>query len=455
MITIYYPRGFQAEREYVLEVLFEEFLGVKYELCPYDDKDYKVVLENKSTLFIKDSFFGEQKEDHYLKAENIPSQIPFAANNPFLVEKDIPIIFGDEELDVEVEQIKCGIDIFGSAFFMLTRWEEYVNKKRDLHHRFPAAESVAYKNKFLDRPIVNEYVEMLWKMLTYLRINQASRKRSFSIILTHDVDELAYWSGAKRSLQVLGADLLKRKDISLFWRNIGELFSVKTGRKKDPYDTIDYLLDLSENSDLKSHFYFMSGGITKFDSNYNIKGEAAIKMIEMIRQRGHIIGFHPSYAAFNNPKQWKMEKEILEQALGGPVNEGRQHYLRFEAPFTWNIWNDHGMTMDSTLGYADQEGFRCGTCYEYTVFDFINRRKLRLKENPLVVMEGTLYGYQSLTPNQMEDRIIKLMEVTKKYRGNFVFLWHNSSFNIDYWKKHDVVYKNIVHRSSELVGDVS
>ena len=73
--------------------------------------------------------------------------------------------------------IECGIDIFASSFFMLTRWEEYVNKIRDMHNRFPAYASLACKNNFLDRPIVNEYVEMLWNMLKFLGCKQEKKKR--------------------------------------------------------------------------------------------------------------------------------------------------------------------------------------------------------------------------------------------------------------------------------------
>jgi len=93
------------------------------------------------------------------------------------------------------------------------------------------------------------------------------------------------------------------------------------------------------------------------------------------------------------------------------------------------------------LGYADKEGFRCGVCYEYSVFDIISRKKLNLKEKPLVVMEGSLTTYQpNITPKEMEETIKKLTKKVKKYNGEFVFLWHNSSFGGS-WKKYEDIYK--------------
>ena len=58
----------------------------------------------------------------------------------------------------------------------------------------------------------------------------------------------------------------------------------------------------------------------------------------------------------NNAIEWKRQKYELEKLLGREVVEGRQHYLRFKVPETWNIWEENQMKVDSTLGYASQPG---------------------------------------------------------------------------------------------------
>ena len=45
--------------------------------------------------------------------------------------------------------------MFGSAFFMLTRYEELVVADRDQYGRFPAAASVAGREGFLGVPVVD------------------------------------------------------------------------------------------------------------------------------------------------------------------------------------------------------------------------------------------------------------------------------------------------------------
>ncbi|WP_187312920.1 hypothetical protein [Candidatus Williamhamiltonella defendens] len=48
------------------------------------------------------------------------------------------------------------------------------------------------------------------------------------------------------------------------------------------------------------------------------------------------------------------------------------HHLRREHPTTLQAWNDACMDYYHTLGYADQPGFRCGTCFAYPAFNPLN-----------------------------------------------------------------------------------
>ena len=65
---------------------------------------------------------------------------------------------------------------------MLSRYEEYVDSSRDVHDRFPAKASLAYKEGFLDQPIINEYIELLFACMLCLwpnikRIDCPSKRR--------------------------------------------------------------------------------------------------------------------------------------------------------------------------------------------------------------------------------------------------------------------------------------
>ena len=448
MIKITIPNNNLIERKYILDIFFDEFLGLNYNIAMDNVDNWELELENGNKLIFEDHFFNEfPNELEYLTLSNIPSNVDFI-NNKLISEDDMPIIYGNSEMKIEnLKLIICGIDIFASSFFMLTRWEEYVNKNRDSHERFPAYESLAFKCNFLDRPIVNEYIEMLKNMIFSLDNNSKFKIQNYQLILTHDVDSPLKYTNFKSGIKEILGDIIKRKDIKKAFSNIWEKSKVHAGLQPDPFDTFDYLMDISEQAGVKSHFFFMGEGVTEFDNMYH-SGDNFIKtLIEKIKKRGHYIGIHPTYNAYNDGVRFVIEKEELEKNLSENITFGREHFLRFEVPTTWQIWEDNGMIWDSTLSFADKEGFRCGVCYEYSVFNILTREKLKLKEKPLIVMEGSFATYQpNIKPEEMKEKIKYLIKKVKKYDGEFVFLWHNSSFNTPMWNKYKNIYQGVLEQ---------
>ena len=147
----------------------------------------------------------------------------------------------------------------------------------------------------------------------------------------------------------------------------------------------------------------------------------------------HEIGLHPSFNTYLDKQQLKREFDNLlstSEALGIRQDcwGGRQHYLRWRAPDTWQHWDDVGLNYDTTVGFADHVGFRAGTCREFPVFNVETRTALKLIERPLVVMEGTLLGAQYMNEDaeQALDWITRLADTCRRFDGNFTLLWHNS-----------------------------
>ena len=165
--------------------------------------------------------------------------------------------------------------------------------------------------------------------------------------------------------------------------------------------------------------------------------------IQEINKRGHVIGFHPGYYTFDDPQRWSDEKMSLERSVQEPIVEGRQHYLRFNIPETYCIWEANGMELDSTLGYAQHEGFRCGTGDIFYVFDFLRRKQLKLKERPLIVMDGTLRQYQQYTLEKASRIIEQYITIGKKYKSPITLLFHNSSFYGE-WEGYSSVYSDLI-----------
>jgi len=441
------PNNNIKERKYIIDVLIGEFLGLDYQIKVKNIENYEILLSNNNKIIIIDSFFYKYKTElSYLKKENIPANVEFVENK-FTTEKNIPVIYGNNELKVSEKEITCGIDIFASSFFMLTRWEEYVIEEKDVDFKFPDELSLAQKHNFHYRPVVNEYLEMLWNMLLKLDDKLKRKKQKYKAIITHDVDFIARYDTLKKYIRAIGGDIILRKNPFLCFKTTFDFIACKLKFKKDPYDIFDFLMKISEENGLKSRFYFIPGELGEEDVRYDMSDNKVTEIINNIVSKGHIVGIHGTYDGYNKQNVFKQELSRLQKTYPNII-EGRQHFLRFENPTTWQIWNDNNLKTDSTIGYSNDGGFRAGVCYEYPVFNILSRKKIDLLESPLIAMEVAVENSYT-EPENFYEKIIELSDIVKKYKGNFVLLWHNSNFNIYEWEKYAKYYMQILNKISK------
>ena len=388
----------------------------------------------------------------------LPQKQVMPPGHPLPVENTIPVLFwgkGYEDGSKPfAERRKDGsiifyADIIAATFFMLSRWEETVVRTRDEHGRFPAIASVAYKQEFLDRPVVDEYALILRAWLKALYPQWRPKPRQFAVKLSHDIDLVQPFATFQQGLRTFGGDLLKRKNFGLAKKNLKALFiSSITPAKSQHLRNVYKLAELSIRHNLDSAFYFMASKPNTYDPGYNVASPAVRQCINYLQQQGFEIGFHPGYHTFNNPKRLIEEKARLDAVLGDDNYGGRQHYLRFQVPDTWRHWEEAGLSYDSTVGYADYEGFRCGTCHPFAPFDITQNRELNLLEYPLTVMDATLKIYRNLTPAQGKKRILKLAQRCQKVEGVFTLLWHNSSLDGE-WEAWFAMYRDTLKHLSK------
>ena len=179
-LKIKIPNFCLNEQKYILDILLKEFLGINFVVETFEGNfieitrsDYFVETSNLTKLTLDASFFYKAKQD-WLQPQSMPV-LPLVTWAPAhdgikanLVLPNVPVLYGSPGLVNNGNHIHLNLDIFGSAFFMLSRYEEVITKDRDGHGRFPAYLSHAYKNNYLHRPLVDEYVEILKKCIIML-----------------------------------------------------------------------------------------------------------------------------------------------------------------------------------------------------------------------------------------------------------------------------------------------
>jgi peptidoglycan/xylan/chitin deacetylase (PgdA/CDA1 family) len=428
-----------------------EFLGLPHAVEVSQTRQVEIRLAGDPqdrTLAIRDAFFQaagpgwlEPKSlaDGVCRRWRVPMELRGTLSQ---ANAEVPVLFGAEVAGggwcrVMERRIEIGVDLVGGAFFLLTRYEELVNPSRDRHGRFPADASRGAREGFVDRPVVNEYLEILWSAIERLWPILQRRARRYQVRLTHDVDRpfCSSTSVGATFRSVLG-DVVRRRDLRLASDRMGAAIALRRGRHTaDLCNTFDLLMDVSERHAVRSAFYFLAGSTdARYDGDYGLADPRIRRLLRRIRDRGHEIGLHASYGSYRSPEIIAREFRALREAAGREglhqdAWAGRQHYLRWEAPTTWQAWDDAGLARDCTLGFAERSGFRAGTCYEFPVFNLRTRQRLRLRERPLVAMDVSLLApeYMGLSCRAARSELLRLGRTCRRYAGDFELLWHNST----------------------------
>ena len=374
-------------------------------------------------------FFG----DRYGKLDDMPQ-------HPVVRVENIPALYRDERvstgtffsvrrdgLDVSVE---CHVDVVASAFFMLSRYEETVVQALDALGRFPVESSVAFREGFLEEPIVNQYAEQLLKMLRIAGFTGERRrwwgKAPWAIALTHDIDQLYRFPRGRFPALGLARSLAGRApaDAPRPGALMNDYVDTVTRRKTDEYDCLEDMATWEASAGMHSAYYFLGDSTERHAADY-IVGDAtyAATQMKMVTSLGHEVGFHAGFQAFKNAERFHGELSRV-RSPGLPVSGGRQHYLRWQTPVTWRLWEMEGLTYDATLGYSKTAGFRCGTCLPFHPYDMANDREMSISEWPLMFMDNTYFSSWPEGTKALDH----LSGECRRYGGVLVLLWHNK-----YW----------------------
>jgi hypothetical protein len=440
LIWVSCSSDFQNEVRYVLDVIFNHYFSIDYEVDFSIDEscDFRIGVSGQLNYVTLPNVFFKTVKSSWLKIESLPvfgsnSVIVSGKNSSTLFKNEIPIIFGHENsfsFNLDEKEAVLQLDIFGSVFYQLTLYEEYVLNHRDKHERFDFRASIFYKNNLHLRPLVNEYLELFWQVLIGRFPNLERRSREYKLHLSHDVDvPLSINLGLKTFLRNLGGDLISRNSLYLALKRIFAFFARKV--EYDPNNNFNFIMDVSDSCGVKSVFNFIAvDGKGNIDGNYDVSEPFFIELLRRIDSRNHIIGFHPGYFTFSDPGKFSSEKQQLDAAceLAGVqqvVSSGRQHYLRWANPNSWQIWADANLKFDSSVGYSGIIGFRTGCCFAYPVFNLESSTKLSLIELPLLFMDVSAFD-RTQSIKSLELELLSLYQVVKHFSGDLTFLYHNN-----------------------------
>lgn len=415
---------------YTLNLILKDSLGLEFTLTNSVD-DYKLYEGNKLSYTTQDL-----ESDFHIVASNllfesgVKEQVIQMQNH-----EDYYKYFFKSYNSV------LPFDMFAAAFYLVSRYEEYLPFIPDTFNRFEAENSLAYQYDFLHIPIVNlwinEFEKLLKKKFPLLLITH----NTYEFISSIDIDN-AYKYLEKGVMRSIGGYL---KSIVRFDKHdLVDRTSVLLKKEKDPFDSYDYQLDIQKKYNLKVIYFFLLGDYGINDKNHPSNNQGFQKLIKHLADYA-LAGIHPSFGSNGNSTQVKIEVNRLANITHREIFNSRQHFSMLKFPDTYFVLQELGITNDYSMGYANFSGFRASYCLPFYWYDLDDELETGLKIHSYCLSETTLRYKYKATPTTIAQIAKPLIDEVKKYNGELVTIFHNDTMGTaQEWIDWNHVYEDII-----------
>lgn len=414
MLTIYSEHT-SPRLEYICNVLFKEQLGIDFKITKNDSelKDNFTINYSNQRLTIN----AFQIIPHGLLFENNiqEQEIDVFRFKSFIKENKKEIAFFKNPLS------DFPFDIFSAAFYLLSRYEEYLPYEKDSYGRFSHKQSLAYQNEFLEIPLVNIWIQELKQALILKFKSIEFKEPKFKTILSYDID--IAWSYKNKGLLRNIGGFLKNFDVNRF--------KVMLGLKKDPFDAYEFMDGLHKNIHTEIiYFFLVAQSISKYDKNISPENKQMKQLIASTSAK-YKVGLHPSWKSNNYQTILNNEKEALENISGKNISGSRQHYIQFRLPETFEHLINVGIKKDYSMGYGSINGFRASFAGSFYWYHLKKEQTTSLRLFPFCFMDANSFyeQFQDVATTSME--LMHYKNECQKVNGLFVSIFHNNFLGTD------------------------
>ncbi|MEG2665620.1 MAG: polysaccharide deacetylase family protein [Bacteroidales bacterium] len=449
--------------KYTAEYLFTDLLGLqinwikdpiafasiqqeKIALC----QSQREPLSTTTPVFLYVDSWISQPENRILEKtelEDTWTDLPF----PILENKEL------SKKNSSPSAFLLNFDIFSAAFFLLSRYEEYRPKsERDQYGRYMATNSYLYQKGWLEKPVINIWVEELRTKLKKEFPNLHIREPKFRILPTIDIDR-GFAFLHKPVYKIIGGFLKYPKEFILRSK-------VLIGLRKDPFHCIEEIIQLHQSIGLESKIFVLCGNYNRLDTGNAYKTKAYKKLFKEIetfnyskksnKKEGNPfteIGIHLSISSNFYPLLRSKELALLKKILSSKIQSNRQHFIILDFPTSYKNLVDLDIKNDYSLGYPDLPGFRAGICTPFPFYDLSTEKKHALTIYPFCTMDVTHARYLGESLEEAFIHIRNLMQEVKAVNGLFIPLFHNESLSgIKPWKGWKEAYEKLLKENANL-----
>ncbi len=308
-------------------------------------------------------------------------------------------------------------DIFAASFFLLTRYEEYLPHVKNEIGDFPATESLAFKNDFLHKPIINIWVKQFAKILEDKFENIDFKYKQPKVKISIGVERAFKYRrhGVSRSIAGFLSDFFRFRLKDIYIR-------IKTWIKPkfDPYDVYDDLIDFKREADIDMMFMFQLGDYSIYTKNINHRKRIYKRLIKSMGDHCEI-GLMPSHEAIQTFHVLQKEIKRFEQIANHELYSIliKDHALNF--PDFYVGLDKTALVKDFSMGYYNHVGYRAGTNSTFLFYDLNLEQASPIEINPYFCSSKALQNTE----------IDKIKEIVNKYKTlnlSYNLLFDNTDF---------------------------
>ncbi len=313
-------------------------------------------------------------------------------------------------------------DIFAASFYLLSRYEEYLPHVKDNYGRFTAKESLAFKNSFLEQPVVDIWAYLFKDALQERFPDFEFKNRSYNINPVVDVP-VAYFFKHKGLMRTIGgtlSDVLRFKVKQLYQR-----YLVLLNFKRDPYNTFKWIINKQKQTKNKFVVLFLIGDFSTHDKNVSINKRKFVALIKSVADYCRV-GLKASYFALENFETLKAEKIKIESIINTNLEVSRNSFSKLNLPSSYRNLIELEIKQDYTMGYVNEIGFRAGTCTPFLFYDLDYEIQTPLLINSFHVMDYALLKHTSLLDKK--EALARIINEVKHINGTFTPVFHNYTF---------------------------
>lgn len=313
-------------------------------------------------------------------------------------------------------------DIFSSSFYMITRYEEYLPHVKDELGRFMASESLAYKEGFLQQPIVDIWTYLFKEKLLEVFPEMEFPKKTMAI---HPIIEAAQpyaykQKGFFRTL-VGFVNSLFRGD----FRKIIARSQAIVGLKRDPLDTFKWIINIANRSNFNLTIFFLLGNSLSFNESMNThrqKFKMLIKYVADYKEVGLIF----SYNSLRDYELLKSEKRRMQEITNRSLVSSMNSEFLVNLPDIYRHLVELQVTRDFTMVFRNTIGFRAGTCTPFLFYDLDYEVKTPLIIHPSAM---TTAAFHQKYASDIEKTVNNTIAAIEKVNGTFTMIFSNKDFS--------------------------